>query len=313
MSALVPGLFYLTRVCTVPLPRTKDGLAMKPVLLGLCVVGLLLVPQTHADTTVVEVIALQHRTADEVIPLLEPFVGPEGAISGMSGQLIIRATPENLAQIKEILAKIDNAPRRLLITVRQNVTREQLERELAASGNVTIGDHGRVVVRDGGSRDGAAAGYRRGQDQFSGRASSTSTLQQAGDTQQVQVLEGNQAFIQAGTSVPYPERTIVRDRRRVAVTGGTTYRDVVSGFYVLPRVSGDQVILEMSPQLTTLGEQGRIAIQGASTRVSARLGDWIELGGIAEDTSERRTGIASASSRTGTDRRRIFVKVDEVK
>lgn len=286
---------------------------MTRALAAFALISLLLVAEAHADTTVVEVIALRHRTAEEVIPLLEPFVGPEGAISGMSGQLIIRATPENLAEIKEILGKIDTAPHRLLITVRQNVTRDQLERELAASGNVTIGDHGRVVVRDGGSRDGAAAGYRRGQDRFSGRASSTSTLQQAGDTQQMQLLEGSQAFIQAGTSVPYPERTVVRDRRGVAVGGGTTYRDVTSGFYVLPRLSGDQVILEISPQRATLGEQGRINIQGASTRVSARLGEWIELGGIAQETSEKRTGIASASSRTGIDRCGIFVKVDEVK
>jgi len=286
---------------------------MKQALTALAVIILLLVAQAHADTTVVEVIALQHRTAEEVIPLPEPFVGPEGAISGVSSQLIIRATAENLAQIKEILAKIDTAPRRLLITVRQNVTREQLDRELAASGNVTIGDHGRVIVRDSGSPEGATAGYRRGQDQVSGRASSASTLQQAGDTQQVQVLEGSQAFIQAGTSVPYPERTVVREHRGVTVTRGTTYRDVTSGFYVLPRVSGDQVILEISPQRATLGEQGRINIQGASTRVSARLGEWIELGGIAQDTSERRTGIASASSRTGTERRGIFVKVDEVR
>jgi len=278
---------------------------MKQTFTTFAVISLLVVAQAHADTTVVEVIALQHRTAEEMIPLLEPFLGQGGAISGMSGQLIIRATPENLAEIKEILGKIDTAPRRLLITVRQNVTREQLERELAASGNLSIGDQGQVTVRD--------AGRRGGQDQLSGRASSTSTLQQARDTQQMQVLEGSQAFIQAGTSVPYPERTVVRDPRGVNVSGTTTYRDVTSGFYVLPRLSGAQVILDISPQRATAGEQGSINIQGASTKVSARLGEWIELGGIAQETSEKRTGIASASSRTGADRRGIFVRVDEVK
>jgi type II secretory pathway component GspD/PulD (secretin) len=286
---------------------------MKQALAALAVISFLLVAQAHAGTTVVEVFALQHRTADEVIPLLEPFVGAGGAISGVSSQLIVRATPENLAQIKEILARIDTALRRLLITVRQNVTREQLERELAASGNVTIGNHGRVILRDSGSREGAAADYRRGQDRVTGRTSSTSALQQAGDTQQVQVLEGTQAFIQAGTSVPYPERSVLRDHRGVTVTRGPIYRDVTSGFYVLPRLSGDQVILEISPQRATLGAQGRIDIQGASTRVSGRLGEWIELGGIVQDTSGKQTGIASTSSRTGTERRGIFVKVDEVR
>lgn len=286
---------------------------MKQALMTVAIISLLLVAHAHADTTVVEVITLQHRTAEEMIPLLQPFVGAEGAISGMGTQLVIRTTRANLAQIKEILGKVDTVPRRLLITVRQNVTREQLEHELAASGDVTIGDRGRVIVHDGGSREGAAAEYRRGQDRITGRASSSETRQQSADTQQVQVLEGNQAFIQAGTSVPYPERTIVRDRRGVTVTRGTTYRDVTTGFYVLPRLSGDQVVLEISPQRATVGEHGRINIQGASTRLSGRLGEWIELGGIAQDASQTQTGIASTSSRTGTDRRGIFVKVDEVK
>ena len=39
----------------------------------------------------------------------------------MQGKLIIRTTPKNLREIKQLLNEIDNAPRRLMITVKQDV------------------------------------------------------------------------------------------------------------------------------------------------------------------------------------------------
>ena len=53
---------------------------------------------------VVEVIPLHYRTAEEVIPILQPMLARDGAISGFRGQLVIRTTPENLAEMKRILA-----------------------------------------------------------------------------------------------------------------------------------------------------------------------------------------------------------------
>jgi type II secretory pathway component HofQ len=286
---------------------------MKRLLLTFAFLGLVSVVAAHADRTVVEVISLKHRTAEEVIPLLAPFVGEDGVVSGVGGQLIVRAAPTNLDQIREILEKIDTAPRRLLITVWQNVIREELEGELAASGTVAIGDRGRISVGDGAGSPGATAEYGRGQDRVSTRASSTETVERSGDTQQVQVLEGTEAFIQGGTAMPVPERTVVRNRRGVTVTTGATYHEVTSGFTILPRVSGDQVILEVKPRQASIGEQGRVNIQNVSTKVSGRLGEWIEIGGILRDASGGRSGIASTASKKGSDRRGTFVKVEEVK
>jgi hypothetical protein len=286
---------------------------MKRLLLTFAVLGLVGVVAAHADRTVVEVISLKHRTADEVIALLAPFVGEDGVVSGVGGQLIVRAAPANLDQIRAILEKIDTAPRRLLITVRQNVMREELERELAGSGTVAIGDRGRISVGDGVGSPGATAAYGHGQNRVSTRASSTQTVERSGDTQRVQVLDGAEAFIQGGIAMPGPERTVVRNDGGVTVATGATYREVTSGFTVLPRVSGDQVILEVSPQQASIGEQGGINIQNVSTKVSGRLGEWIEIGRIFRDASGGRSGIASTASKEGSDRRGIFVKVEEVK
>jgi type II secretory pathway component GspD/PulD (secretin) len=65
-----------------------------------------------------EIIPLRHRTVDQVLPVLQPLVEPGGALTGQSGQLIVRASPANLAEIKRALEAIDRPLRRLQISVR---------------------------------------------------------------------------------------------------------------------------------------------------------------------------------------------------
>src|SRR5262245_32189996 len=78
------------------------------------------VTPTYAQNTVLEVIPLKYRAAEQVIPVLKPLLDPRGSISGMQNQLIIRTTPANLAELRKALASIDAMPRRLIITVRQD-------------------------------------------------------------------------------------------------------------------------------------------------------------------------------------------------
>jgi hypothetical protein len=287
---------------------------MKQCLLAVCVVALLVAAQAYADATTVEVITLQSRTAEEVIPVLRPFVGSEGTISGMRDQLIVRTNPSSLRKIKKILTRIDTRPRQLMITVRQkNITRKQLEGEMAASGKVTIGDNVSVTVRSKGSAGTGAVEYNRGKDTLRGRGQSAERYEAGSDIQQIRVIEGSQAFIRTGSSVPIPERTIVRHSGRVRVIGSTYYRDVTSGFYILPRLVEDKVILEISPHRETMKQEGKIQFQTAATRVMGRLGEWIEIGDIERLSSERKTEIVAGDKRGGSERHGIFVKVEETK
>jgi type II secretory pathway component GspD/PulD (secretin) len=58
-----------------------------------------------------EVISLRHRTADQIIPVLRPLLEPGGVLSGQYSSLIIRTSPENLAQIRAALDAIDRLRR----------------------------------------------------------------------------------------------------------------------------------------------------------------------------------------------------------
>ena len=286
---------------------------MKRCLVAMCVVTLLVAAQAYADATTVEVITLRYRTADEVIPILRPFVGREGTISGMRDQLIVRTNPSNLSQIKKILVRIDTGPRQLMITVRQNITRNQLEREMAASGKVTIGDNVSITVRDQGSVGTGAVDHNGGKDTVRARGQSAARYEGNSDIQQIRVTEGTQAFIRTGSSVPVPERTIVRDSGGVRVIGSTYYRDLTSGFYVLPRLVEGKVILEISPQRETMKQEGTIQFQTAATRIMGRLGEWMEIGEIERFSSERKTEVVAGDKGGSSERYGIFVKVEEAK
>lgn len=261
----------------------------------------------------VEVIVLKYRTAEQVIPILQPLVGTEGAVTGMQNKLIVRASPERLAQIKDILARIDTQPRRLMITVRQNTTREALAREAGVYGTAG-GEHARVTIPGQPGRAGGRVELGSGDDRIGAKVWATEGQETSADVQHLQVLEGNAAFIQVGQSVPYRGRTVYRDARGATVVEDNAgYRDVTSGFYVLPRVAGEQVILEINPQQNTLGARGAVNVQQASTTLSGRLGEWIELGGIGQQAESQGSGTVYATRQQRTEQRSIFVKVEEIR
>lgn len=280
----------------------------------LCVAGAAL-PQA----TVLEVIPLRYRTAPEVIPIIQPMLAREGSVSGLQGQLIVRTTPANLEDIKRILASIDTAPRQLMITVRQDADIDRSRSSAAVSGSVG-GEQGRITIPPS-SRNarGGSVTLGEGDDRVRAQAVENRSVESDRSTQAVRVMEGREAFVRVGQSVPVRERQV----RRVVINGqvveqvmeGTEYRDVNTGFYVLPRLSGDRVTLDVSPQRETLSRQvpGAVNVQSVVTTVSGRLGEWMEIGGIGQDTSGQQAVILGRTTTTTRDNRRVLVKVEEVR
>src|SRR3990172_3040581 len=81
-----------------------------------------------------EVIPLRHRTAEQVLPALRPLLEPGGTLTGQYNQIIVRASPANLAQLKQALEAIDRPPRRLQISVRFDDARESASQGIEAGG-----------------------------------------------------------------------------------------------------------------------------------------------------------------------------------
>jgi type II secretory pathway component GspD/PulD (secretin) len=67
-----------------------------------------------------EIISLRYRTVEQVVPALQPLVEPGGTLSGSRGQLFLRASPANVAEIRRALDAIERPSRRLPIPVRHD-------------------------------------------------------------------------------------------------------------------------------------------------------------------------------------------------
>ena len=239
-----------------------------------------------------EIIQLRNRPADQIVPIVLPLVEPGGAVSGTGFQLIVRASPANLAQIRQVVASLDRAARQLLISVRQDADLRS-ERAAAAAG---------VVLAPGNSR-------------VAGTMADSSSQGRDNIAQQVRTQEGAAAYISAGSSVPVASRTVSRTVNGIVVQDTVAPRDIVSGFYATPRVNGDTVILDISTQRDTPGNlgPGSANINRVSSTVSGKLGEWIALGGVSQSSAYESSGILARSSDSGQTDRRVYLRVEEVR
>lgn len=241
----------------------------------------------------VEIVPLHHRSAESLLPVLRPLVGADAAVTGLGDRLVVRANESDLATILRVVAELDRAPRRLMITVRQDVD-------------------GAVFDR----REELAAAYRTAPDGEAGGASAYALHTRSAATehgeQRVQALEGEPAFIAAGQSVPVAERNVYLGPGVPVVQDTVRYRDLSNGFYVVPQLAGDRVTLRISPHRERLDPSGsgRIERGGADTIVSGRLGEWLEIGGSDADY---RAGAGARAAHTRVHERTlhtIHVRVD---
>ena len=268
--------------------------------------GLLLVLLSLSGTTVawagagypLEIIELEGRPATEVIPLIRPFLIPDGTLSGMDDRLIVRTSKENLQQIRKILRHIDHPPRRLLISVRQGTA-------AGGAGAATGADPGQPGTV-GGKRSSPEAGDQR-------RGLSATTRSALDVTQRIQTLEGQPAFISSGRSLPVTDDQFVAGAPFPAYGSHTRYRDLATGFYALPRLNGDRVTIAISPQMQRTGSSDdRFAFQRVGSIVSGRLGEWIPLAGSGHSGSDDSAGSAGHYTTRDRSSNAIYLKVEEL-
>ena len=278
--------------------------------------GMLLLLPRLAWAAELEIIELRHRSAEEVLPVIRPLLDKGDVASGMNYRLILRTSPRNLEQVRRLVEEIDVPPRRLKITVMQNVDSETVARLTEVSGDVGVGRGARVAVPGSGDSSGLNVEVGRGQDRLKARVSSTRSLEDERNTQQLLVLEGNRALVRSGQSVPIPQRQVIQNQWGTRVIDSTQYEEVGSGFYVLPRISGDRVTLEISAHSDALmpgsGDQPAMRVQQVSSTVSGRLGEWLEVGGSGQQKANEDSTLSTRDASRARERRSTLIKVEEV-
>ena len=258
---------------------------------------------SFAAETIIEVITLYNRPASEIQPLISPMLEDTDRVMADGSNLIVKTTPERLNEIKKFINNLDTRLNNLIITVIQSrhTTAEELNAAARVNLNIPIDDLSKSSGRITGHYDRAK-------------------IQNANEsTQTIRTLEGNSAYITVGKTYPIQNVQIYNSGYGYpAVSTSTEFIDATTGFAVTPRlteqhpISGEQqVILDVSPWSDNVNVQGQIESQNVQSTIKINLGQWVELGGIDEESHSSANGNLATIRQTNQNRAHILVKVDK--
>ncbi len=244
------------------------------------------------------IITLQHRFANDLLPVVQPMVGEGGSASAINNQLLLRATPERIAAIEQVVAILDVSRKNVRITIRHDDMQQVQHDRLGISGRIRSGEV-RMGTGEAG-RDGVQLNVDHEQSNMSERGSEFVT-----------VLDGERAFIRVGQSVPYTEQWALWSQHYLNIQQTTEFRDITTGFAVRPRYLGDQLELEIAPRIAQLNNNaGFIDFEELATTVRVTPGQWFDLGGTMRLKDDVSRAILSNQQGGGARTTSLMIKVD---
>lgn len=262
---------------------------------------LLLALMTSAATAAPQfkIITLQHRFAEELLPVLQPLAGRNGTVNAFSNQLIVNAEPDALASIESAVRMLDVERRNWHITVSNNAASNRDSSRMGVSGE--IGHDVSVGVPDSQGR------MRRG---INIELEENQRQRSESGSMDLRTLDGEAAFIRVGQEIPYTTYWVELCRRYAKVSQNTQWRDVSVGFAVRPRQIGEKIDLEITPRLSAPGQNGVIDFTEMATHIQARPGEWVNLGGLLSGRNEVNQAILGRDQANGSTSSSLHIKVE---
>lgn len=252
---------------------------------------------TAAAETEFRMITLQHRFADDILPVVQPLVGDNGSVRAIDNYLMITAMPERLAAIEQVIAKLDVERRNIRITISHGDVSQSQRQSAEVSGRARIGDA--EIQSSANENDGIEFDIEHGQADASRSGSEFLT-----------VLDGERAFIRVGQSIPYTQQWLTLAQRYVSLQQATQFHDITTGFAVRPRYLGDRIELEVTPRIARLDSAGFIDFEELSTVVQITPGEWFDLSGAMQSRDEVSRTILSSEQGRNTRNFSLKIKVD---
>ncbi len=249
-----------------------------------------------------KIFTLQHRFASDLLPIIDPMVGPDGTANAIDNQLIVRASPDRMQEIEALVAKLDAAKVNRKITVSTSNNSQTQRERVEASGSTKVG---KVTV----SNDRQAQHSNKPNNGRVDIENSTSNTRQSSN-QFINVLDGERAFIRVGQLVPFTQEWATITRRYIQVDRFTDWREVTTGFAVRPRTVRNQVELEITPRIARLNNQGYIDFEELTTVIRTSLGNWVDIGGTMQQNDEVSRKILGYQNSSGQQNSNLSVKVD---
>lgn len=257
---------------------------------------LMMLAQSAYAQTELRIFTLQHHFAKDLYSVITPLVGQDGTVTGTNNQLIVRATPAQLAEIEAVIAAFDVPRVNRKITVASNRNQNTTYNNTELSGNVNIGN---VTIGNRQREHGARIDVTRQQNQS-----------KQNSQQFIQVVDGQRAFIQVGQLVPFTQDWLLMTKRYAQLTRTIDWVEVSTGFAVRPRTIGNQVEIEITPRIAMLNSQESIDFETLTTIVRVSLGEWVNIGQTMQQRDELSRKILGSQSGSFEDKSNLSIRVD---
>jgi len=250
----------------------------------------LALPVHAAD--VVRIYKVQHRTAEELLPLVQTAMAREGSVEadGGSNTLVLAGSSEAVAAALLLLSKVDRPERSVVLRYQSRRLRELEGQGIhvdwsGALGQVRVGSLGFPG-------DGSGVGIH---------AAGNAGARESDLAGEVRILEGRSASIMTGQSVPVTTRRVQAGASGPTVTRSTMFVSAESGFEAQPRILGDgRIQVELRPIDAHLRAGARVAYSTSATTVVLEPGKTVALGGLSQDADARSSNLAAG---TGSSQR----------
>ena len=130
-------------------------------------------------------------------------------------------------------------------------------------------------------------------------------------TRVITANEGYPVLIQTGQRVPL---TSTSTNIYGQVVNQTEYHDVTSGFYATVRLNGDLATISLSSNNDRLHSAGNdvIDVQRTDTVVTARLGEWVTIGGFDDTDNQRSRDIGRRTTTRSAQQQSIRLMVERL-
>lgn len=238
-----------------------------------------------------EIIELHHTHAQAILPVIRPLLKADEAATGQGNQLFLRLHPANRQTIMEVVKRLDKAPARLLISVRRSDQTYIRQRQLGA--DVDISNRDSHVTLE-------ATQTRRQGDE--------------GSLQQLQVMEGHSARIGTGRAIPLERSRLIITDAGVVSENAVEYVNIEDGFWVMPRLNGNQVTVEISAvnEREHPHSGGVIQTREVISVIRGPLNQWLDLGMIDSSAHSDTRGILSRTGARDSRSGRLQIRVERL-
>lgn len=237
-------------------------------------------PINTAIANELEIINLNYRPAKDILPILTPLLEKNGTISGEKYVLFIRTSAKNLSDLKKAIATLDADLRQLRISIMQESASNMKRHGFSVSST---------------SKKTNAIVY------------STKEKTNKSNQQMIQVTEGQWATLQTGMSLPELTRT---KNSNGTITESLEYKTIITRLKIQPILQGDNINVKVTSFTGKKNSHKSKTLQGLSTSVKGKVGQWIALGGITTPSSNQQSGYIFSTQHIAESNKQIFIKVE---